>query len=99
MDTPFRFVTGALYDLPLGRGEHHSTGNHWADEIIGRWQLNLLPAFAEVFRLHSPKQQSQQRGCYLRKRTVYIRHLSPAFLRRALLYCCGRTVLRVTQCF
>jgi hypothetical protein len=48
-DTPFRFVTGALYDLPIGRGERYSTGNRWVDEIIGHWQLNVLPTFRSGF--------------------------------------------------
>jgi len=48
-DTPFRFVAGALYDLPVGRGGRYSTGSRWADEIVGHWQLNVLPTFRSGF--------------------------------------------------
>jgi hypothetical protein len=49
VDVPYRFVAGVLYDLPFGRGERFSTGTRWADEIIGRWQLNVLPTFQSGF--------------------------------------------------
>jgi hypothetical protein len=48
-DVPFRFVAGVLYDLPFGAGRRFSTGRRWADEIIGRWQLNVLPTFQSGF--------------------------------------------------
>jgi len=48
-DVPYRFVAGVLYDLPFGRGERFSTGTRWGDEIIGRWQLNVLPTFQSGF--------------------------------------------------
>jgi trimeric autotransporter adhesin len=48
-DVPYRFIAGALYDLPFGPGKRFSTGRRWTDEIIGRWQLNVLPTFQSGF--------------------------------------------------
>lgn len=48
-DVPYRFVAGVLYDLPFGRGERFSTGTRWGDEIVGGWQLNVLPTFQSGF--------------------------------------------------
>ncbi len=48
-DVPYRFVAGVIYDLPSGRGERLSTGTRWSDEIIGHWQLNVLPTFQSGF--------------------------------------------------
>ncbi len=48
-DIPLRFVVGAIYDLPLGRGERFSTGSRWVDEIVGHWQLNVVPTFQSGF--------------------------------------------------
>lgn len=48
-NVPYRFVAGAIYDLPVGRGERFSTRSRWADEIVGHWQLNVLPTFQAGF--------------------------------------------------
>lgn len=48
-DVPYRFVAGILYDLPFGKGERFSTGTRLGDEIIGGWQLNVLPTFQSGF--------------------------------------------------
>lgn len=48
-DAPYRFVVGALYDLPFGRGGRFATGNRLTDEVIGHWQLNVLPTFRSGF--------------------------------------------------
>jgi trimeric autotransporter adhesin len=48
-DVPYRFVAGVMYDLPFGRGQRFSTGTRWTDEIIGNWQLNVLPTFQSGF--------------------------------------------------
>lgn len=48
-DTPYRFVLGVLYDLPFGKGERFHTSNRWTDEVIGHWQLNVLPTFQSGF--------------------------------------------------
>jgi hypothetical protein len=48
-DVPYRFVAGILYDLPFGKGERFVAGNRWIDEIIDRWQLNVLPTFQSGF--------------------------------------------------
>ena len=48
-DVPFRFTAGVIYDLPVGRGERFSTGSRWADEILGHWQLNVIPTFQTGF--------------------------------------------------
>jgi hypothetical protein len=48
-DTPYRFVAGVLYDLPFGHGQRFSTGNRWTDQIVGGWQLNVLPTFRSGF--------------------------------------------------
>ena len=48
-DVPYRFVAGVIYDLPVGRGERFTTGRRWSDEIVGHWQLNVLPTFQSGF--------------------------------------------------
>ena len=48
-DTPFRFTAGVIYDLPVGRGERFSTGARWSDEILGHWQVNVIPTFQAGF--------------------------------------------------
>ncbi len=48
-DVPFRFTAGVIYDLPVGRGERFSTGARWSDEILGHWQLNVIPTFQTGF--------------------------------------------------
>ena len=48
-DVAYRFVAGALYDLPFGRSGRFATGNRFTDEIIGHWQLNVLPTFRSGF--------------------------------------------------
>jgi len=60
-DVPYRFVAGVLYDLPLGKGQRFSSGNRWGDEIIGNWQLNVLPTFQSGFPV-SIRQSSNPNG-------------------------------------
>lgn len=48
-DVPYRFVAGVLYDMPFGKGQRFSTGNNWSNQIIGGWQLNVLPTFQSGF--------------------------------------------------
>jgi hypothetical protein len=48
-DVPYRFVAGVQYDLPFGSGQRFSTGVRWGDEIVGGWQLNVLPTFQSGF--------------------------------------------------
>jgi hypothetical protein len=48
-DTPYRFVAGVIYDLPLGKGERYASGKRWLDEVIGHWQVNVLPTFQAGF--------------------------------------------------
>jgi hypothetical protein len=48
-DVPYRFLAGIIYDLPFGRGQRYSTGQRWSDEIVGNWQLNVLPTFQSGF--------------------------------------------------
>ena len=48
-DVPFRFTMGVTYDLPVGRGGRFSTGARWSDEILGHWQLNVIPTFQTGF--------------------------------------------------
>lgn len=48
-DVPYRFVAGVLYDLPFGKNQRFSTGNAWGDQVIGGWQLNVLPTFQSGF--------------------------------------------------
>jgi hypothetical protein len=48
-DVPYRFVAGIIYDLPFGHGQRFSSGARWSDEIIGGWQLNVLPTFQSGF--------------------------------------------------
>jgi trimeric autotransporter adhesin len=47
-DVPYRFVAGVVYDLPFGKG-NLSTGNRCGDEVVGGWQLNVLPTFQSGF--------------------------------------------------
>jgi hypothetical protein len=56
-DVPYRFVAGVLYDLPFGAGSRFATGNRVIDQIIGRWQFNVLPTFQSGFPI-SVKQAS-----------------------------------------
>ncbi len=46
---PYLFTAGVTYDLPFGAGERFQTGARWADEILGRWQLNVLPTYQAGF--------------------------------------------------
>ncbi|WP_058189334.1 outer membrane beta-barrel protein [Terracidiphilus gabretensis] len=48
-NVPYRFVAGALYDLPFGSGERFATNSQFVDHIIGHWQLNVLPTFRSGF--------------------------------------------------
>ncbi len=48
-DTPYRLSAGIIYDLPVGPGERFSTGSRWSDEILGHWQINVLPTFQAGF--------------------------------------------------
>jgi trimeric autotransporter adhesin len=48
IDVPYRFVAGVVYDLPFGKG-NLSTGRRWSDEVVGGWQLNVLPTFQSGF--------------------------------------------------
>ena len=48
-DVPYRLTAGIIYDLPVGRGERFSTGSRWSDEILGHWQLNVIPTFQAGF--------------------------------------------------
>jgi hypothetical protein len=48
-DIPYRFVAGVLYDLPFGTGERLASGHRWLNEMIGHWQLNVLPTFQAGF--------------------------------------------------
>ena len=48
-DVPYRFVAGVLYDLPFGRGERFGSGNRAVDDILGHWQINVLPTFQSGF--------------------------------------------------
>jgi hypothetical protein len=48
-DVPYRFVAGVLYDLPFGAGSRFASGNRWIDQVIGRWQFNVLPTFQSGF--------------------------------------------------
>jgi hypothetical protein len=48
-DVPYRFTAGVIYDLPVGRGERFSTGSRWSDEILGHWQVNVIPTFQAGF--------------------------------------------------
>ena len=48
-DAPYRFTAGVLYDLPIGAHARFATNNRWADEILGHWQLNVLPTFRSGF--------------------------------------------------
>jgi hypothetical protein len=36
------FSANVLYEIPVGKGKHFSTGNKGADYILGGWQLNTI---------------------------------------------------------
>lgn len=46
-DLPNVLTVNALYQVPIGKGKLFSTGNSFADYIIGNWQVN------EIFLAHS----------------------------------------------
>ena len=48
-NVPYLFTAGVIYDLPFGAGERFHTGARWADQVIGHWQLNVLPTFQSGF--------------------------------------------------
>ena len=48
-NVPYRFVAGVLYDLPFGAGTRFASGNRVLDEIVARWQFNVLPTFQSGF--------------------------------------------------
>lgn len=39
---PNLFVANGLYTVPVGRGQRFSTGNRFADYILGNWQINNI---------------------------------------------------------
>ena len=41
-DTRHRFVTSALYDLPIGRGRSKNINNSVANAILGGWQTGMI---------------------------------------------------------
>jgi outer membrane receptor protein involved in Fe transport len=41
-DTRHRFVTSALYDLPVGKGRHFNPHNGFANAIVGGWQIGAI---------------------------------------------------------
>ncbi|MBX5495544.1 MAG: TonB-dependent receptor [Bryobacteraceae bacterium] len=41
-DTRHRFVTSALWDLPIGRGRKVHIGNRFLDAVAGGWQLGSI---------------------------------------------------------
>ncbi|HTW78537.1 MAG TPA: carboxypeptidase-like regulatory domain-containing protein [Terracidiphilus sp.] len=49
-DTPYRFVTSYVYQLPFGRGKKFaSQANRVADLAIGNWQLTGIATFQKGF--------------------------------------------------
>ena len=48
-DVPYRFTAGVTYDLPFGPGDRLSTHSRVGDEVLGGWQLNVLPTFQSGF--------------------------------------------------
>ncbi len=48
-NVPYQFTAGVIYDLPFGTGERFRTGSRVVDEVIGHWQLNVLPTFQSGF--------------------------------------------------
>src|SRR5262249_45795166 len=44
-DVRHRFVTSALYDLPVGKGRAHDLSNPFVDAIIGGWQVGGIWTF------------------------------------------------------
>jgi hypothetical protein len=39
---PHLFSANTLYEIPVGRGKRFSTGNRFADYVVGNWQLNNI---------------------------------------------------------
>src|SRR6202012_1399781 len=35
--------------LPCGHGRRFASGNRWTDQIVGGWQINVLPTFRSGF--------------------------------------------------
>ncbi len=41
-NTPVRFVSSILYDLPLGRGKSFLNGGGFLNRVVGGWQINSI---------------------------------------------------------
>ncbi len=41
-NVPQVFSANGLYELPIGKGKRFSTGNRFADYVLGNWQLNSI---------------------------------------------------------
>ena len=41
-DLTHQFTVNLVYDVPFGKGKGHSTGNKFADYVIGNWQVNSI---------------------------------------------------------
>ena len=41
-DLPHVLSINSLYEIPVGKGKRFSTGNRFADYVLGNWQLNNL---------------------------------------------------------
>jgi len=39
---PHVFSANSLYEIPVGRGKRFSTGNRFADYVLGNWQINNI---------------------------------------------------------
>ena len=48
-DTKHRFVTSALYDLPIGRGRSMNINNGVANAILGGWQTGMIMTIQSGF--------------------------------------------------
>jgi hypothetical protein len=44
-DVPNVFSGSAVWDIPIGKGKGHSTGNRFVDYIVGNWQLSGIVSF------------------------------------------------------
>jgi len=50
-NVPYRLSAGLTYDLPFGAGGQYRTGSRIVDQVVGNWQLSLVPTYQAGFPL------------------------------------------------
>jgi len=50
-NVPYRLSAGLTYDLPFGAGSQYRTGSRVLDQVVGNWQLSVVPTCQAGFPL------------------------------------------------